>query len=126
MQHLYFWKHLHQHQHWYLQVDVLLGVVQHEGCGHDRHPPPPRLHHRRHQLRHQLPHQGLGGGAVRRGGRLTSLLEVLQVGSGEERRREEEERSRVEVRRWVEEERRQVEEERRRQAAPRSDSCPLS
>ena len=57
---------------------------------------------------------------------LTSLLEVLQVGSGEERRREEEERSRVEVRRWVEEERRQVEEERRRQAAPRSDSCPLS
>ena len=31
---------------------------------------------------------------------LTSLLEVLQVGSGEERRREEEERSRVEVRRW--------------------------
>ena len=56
---------------------------------------------------------------------LTSLLEVLQVGSGEERRREEE-RSRVEVRRWVEEERRQVEEERRRQAAPRSDSCPLS
>ena len=57
---------------------------------------------------------------------LMSLLEVLQVGSGEERRREEEERSRVEVRRWVEEERRQVEEERRRQAAPRSDSCPLS
>ena len=64
---------------------------------------------------------------------LTSLLEVLQVGSGEERRREEEERSRVEVRRWVEEERRQVEEERRqveeerrRQAAPRSNSCPLS
>ena len=57
---------------------------------------------------------------------LTSLLEVLQVGSGEERRREEEERSRVEVRRRVEEERRQVEEERRRQAAPRSDSCPLS
>ena len=64
---------------------------------------------------------------------LTSLLEVLQVGSGEERRREEEERSRVEVRRRVveemrrvEEERRQVEEERRRQAAPRSNSCPLS